>query len=46
MAFHLGFSADQVEDVEVGDEGGVTIVLNEAGERHLDETAEMRKMEL
>lgn len=42
----LGFSSEQVEDVAVGDNGGVTLLLNEEGIEHLDQIAEMRGMEL
>lgn len=45
MSKVLGFRSDQVEEVEVGDEGGVRLVLNDAGEQHLKETAEMMAME-
>lgn len=42
----LGFSSEQVEAVEVGDNGGVQILLNEDGQEHLDQIQEMREMDL
>lgn len=40
----LGFTADQVEDVVVGDNGGVTLLLNEEGKEHLGKVQDMMEM--
>lgn len=40
----LGFNSEQVEKVEVGEDGGVSILLNEDGQEHLDHVQEMREM--
>lgn len=38
----LGFKPEHVENVTVTENGGVTILLNEAGQEHLDQVNDMR----
>lgn len=41
---HIGFGSDLVEDVNVSDEGGVQLVLNDEGFEHLKQSVEMREI--